>query len=102
VHPRVLCGLCCLPTLNQSFLRCQVSRNRRTVDGDRRSLGLSYVVVLLFPRPDTYNFTLRSLSEFVITDTELKLIAAAAKIGLSSNPKNGYRTPAAIGTPIEL
>lgn len=28
-------------------------------------------------------------SEFAITDTELKLIAAAAIIGLNSNPKNG-------------
>jgi hypothetical protein len=37
-----------------------------------------------------------------ITDTELKLIAAAAIIGLSSRPKNGYSTPAAIGTPRAL
>jgi len=36
------------------------------------------------------------------TDTELKLIAAAAIIGLSSSPKKGYSTPAATGTPIEL
>ena len=39
---------------------------------------------------------------FAITETELKLIAAAAKIGLSNIPKNGYKTPAAIGTPIAL
>ena len=44
----------------------------------------------------------RKRSEFAITETELKLIAAAAIIGLSNRPKNGYRTPAAIGTPIEL
>ena len=49
-----------------------------------------------------YSLTFRSRSEFVITDTELKLIAAAAKIGLSSSPNTGYSTPAAIGTPIEL
>ena len=30
-----------------------------------------------------------SLSELPITDTELKLIAAAAIIGLNSKPKNG-------------
>ena len=36
-----------------------------------------------------YSFTFLSLSEFVITDTELRLIAAAAKIGLSSSPKTG-------------
>ncbi len=31
----------------------------------------------------------RSLSALVITETELKLMAAAAMIGLSSRPKNG-------------
>ena len=49
-----------------------------------------------------YSVTFRNLSEFVITDTELKLMAAAARTGLSSSPKTGYNTPAAIGTPIEL
>lgn len=43
-----------------------------------------------------------SLSALAITDTELKLIAAAAIIGLSRIPKNGYKIPAAIGTPIVL
>ena len=37
-----------------------------------------------------------------ITDTELKLIAAAAIIGLSRMPNEGYSTPAAIGTPSAL
>ncbi len=41
-------------------------------------------------------------SELPITDTELKLMAAAAIIGLSSSPNTGYSTPAAIGTPSEL
>ena len=41
-------------------------------------------------------------SELPITETELKLIAAAAIIGDSSRPNNGKRTPAAIGTPAEL
>lgn len=49
-----------------------------------------------------YNSTHRSLSELLITDTELKLIAAAAIIGDNSMPKNGYSTPAAIGTPAAL
>ena len=39
---------------------------------------------------------------FAITETELKLIAKAAIIGDSNNPKTGYKTPAAIGTPIVL
>ena len=36
-----------------------------------------------------YSSTLRRRSELAITDTELKLIAAAARMGLSNNPKKG-------------
>ena len=46
-----------------------------------------------------HSFTRLSLSALLITDTELKLIAAAAIIGESSTPKNGYSNPAATGTP---
>lgn len=49
-----------------------------------------------------YNFKLLNLSAFTITETELKLIAKAAIIGDSKTPKNGYKTPAAIGTPKTL
>jgi len=43
-----------------------------------------------------------SLSAFVMTDTDEKLIAAAAIIGDSNKPRNGYNAPAAIGTPSAL
>ena len=36
-----------------------------------------------------YNFGLRRRRALVITETELKLMAAAAKMGLSSRPKKG-------------
>src|SRR5579884_4129000 len=49
-----------------------------------------------------YSFTFLNRSALLITDTELKLMAAAAKIGLRRIPKNGYSTPAATGTPIAL
>jgi hypothetical protein len=49
-----------------------------------------------------YSFTRRSLKAFPTTDTELKLIAAAAIIGFKSKPNQGYRTPAATGTPSAL
>ena len=49
-----------------------------------------------------HNSTRRRRSALLITDTELKLIAALAIIGLSSTPKTGYSTPAAIGTPSAL
>lgn len=34
-------------------------------------------------------YLIRSLRAFAITETELKLIAAAATMGLSNTPKNG-------------
>ncbi len=44
----------------------------------------------------------RSLSAFPITETELRVIAALAQIGLISTLTTGYRMPAAIGTPTTL
>lgn len=41
------------------------------------------------PQPPDYNFTLRSRKALLMTETELRLIAAPAMIGLSSRPKNG-------------
>ena len=49
-----------------------------------------------------YNFKFLNLSEFTITETELKLIASAAIIGDNKIPKNGYKAPAAIGIPSVL
>lgn len=49
-----------------------------------------------------YNFKFLSRNELEITETEEKLIAAAAITGESSMPNTGYNTPAAIGTPTEL
>ncbi len=49
-----------------------------------------------------YRDNLRKRSALKITDTELKLMAAAAIIGDSRMPKNGYRIPAATGTPSAL
>ncbi len=46
-----------------------------------------------------YKLAPRNRRAFEITETEDKLIAAAAIIGDSKRPKAGYRTPAAIGTP---
>ncbi len=48
------------------------------------------------------NFSRRNLSEFRTTDSDEALIAKAAKIGPIRMPKNGNRTPAAIGTPEAL
>ncbi len=45
---------------------------------------------------------LRNLKALPITETELRLIAAAATIGLKRISRNGYNRPAAMGTPAEL
>ena len=49
-----------------------------------------------------YSSTRRNRKALPITDTELSVIAALAQIGLISRPRNGYKTPAATGTPIAL
>ena len=49
-----------------------------------------------------YSFKFLRRNALTITDTELKVIAALAIIGLRSKPKTGNRTPAAIGTPTRL
>jgi hypothetical protein len=49
-----------------------------------------------------HTFAPRSRSALPITDTDEKLIAAAASIGDSSHPVQGKSTPAAIGTPAAL
>ena len=49
-----------------------------------------------------YSLIFLNRSAFVITETELKLMAKAAIMGESKTPKKGYRTPAAIGTPSTL
>ena len=54
------------------------------------------------PARSIQSINLRSLSALPITDTELKVIAALAIIGLSNKPKTGYSTPAASGTPTAL
>jgi hypothetical protein len=51
----------------------------------RRSLASLSCIALSY----IYNFMFRRRSAFVITETELKLMAAAAKMGLSRTPKNG-------------
>ncbi len=46
-----------------------------------------------------YSFTIRNRNALTITLTDDSDIVAAAKIGDSKMPKNGYSTPTAIGTP---
>jgi len=50
----------------------------------------------------SHNFTFLNRKEFAITDTELKLMAAAAIIGDNKIPKTGNNKPAAIGIPKTL
>jgi hypothetical protein len=51
---------------------------------------------------DYYILKFLNRNEFIITETELKLIAAAAIIGDNNIPKTGYNTPAATEIPNTL
>ena len=63
----------------------------------REGLGVSSKLIYT-----THKEILRNLNELAITETELKLMAAAAIIGDNKMPKNGYKIPAAIGMPKTL
>ena len=53
--------------------------------------------------PNDYDSRMpRRRSALPMTETELRAMASAATIGLSSRPKAGYSTPAASGTPATL
>ena len=56
----------------------------------------------IVPRSFAYKSTRRRRNALAITETELNVMAALAIIGLSRIPKNGYNTPAAMGTPAKL
>ncbi|MFT5138919.1 MAG: hypothetical protein ACI9CB_000548 [Rhodothermales bacterium] len=49
-----------------------------------------------------HTFKFLSRKALAITDTELKLMAAAAIMDDNNIPKTGYKTPAATGTPKAL
>jgi hypothetical protein len=50
----------------------------------------------------SHNSSLLNRNALAMTETELKVIAALAIIGLSNNPVTGYNTPAATGIPMTL
>lgn len=60
----------------------------RTIKLCAASVEMTCYFLLPEIKPD-HSFTLRSLRALVMTETELKLMAAAATMGLSSHPKNG-------------
>ncbi len=81
--------------LSPPFLRCHsepssraLSSNRLLVRAATQSKNLSSISTLV-ERSRFQIAAFRNRNAFVITETELKLIAAAAIIGLSKSPKNG-------------
>lgn len=87
----------CRANVNHHEQQRQCSKNK-----PRKHHAIEHFEPPTFLAPAPYSFTRLSRNAFVTTDTELKLMAAAAIIGESSSPKNGYSTPAAIGTPTAL
>src|SRR5207253_2641153 len=73
----------------------------RTAHASRADLALRRSLTGTL-RASTHKTTRRRRSAFAITETELKVMAALAMIGLRSSPKIGYSTPAASGTPSAL
>ena len=59
-------------------------------------------VTPLFSWETHYSSKLRRRSALPMTETELNVMAALAIIGLRSTSKNGYKSPAATGTPSKL
>ncbi len=55
----------------------------------RRVSRSTWLAELVSRSNEIYKLTLRSLSALAITETELKLIAALASMGLSSHPSKG-------------
>ncbi len=83
------------------FAGVMLPRPRRSnKKAPRRNGGL--LVFACCIQPAAQILTLRNRRALEITDTEEKLIAAAAKIGEISRPVNGNRMPAATGTPAVL
>ena len=63
---------------------------------------LAWEVVQLPQRASIYSLTRLSRNALPMTLTEESAIAAAAMMGESMTPRNGYSTPAAMGTPAAL
>ncbi len=64
--------------------------------------GIATSRLMRHETPALQSFTLRKRSALAITETELRLMAAPAMIGLRRKPNQGYKIPAAIGMPNEL
>ena len=75
-HRSVIPCVALIGRMRRRATACDESERRR----ERSAYG---------PRSRDHSFLPRSLSALLITDTELKLMAAAAKIGLSKRSKAG-------------
>src|SRR6185437_15177380 len=72
---------------------------------DKAQMSVIYPEMLhraQFPRSPAHIRATRSRRALPMTETELRLIAAAAMMGLNNNPIAGYSAPAAMGTPSTL
>ena len=76
-----------LQAYRRPFIRIKrIGRSR----ADRRTSDARHATHFLHRlEPQDYTFTFRNLNAFMITDTELKVIATLAMIGLKRMPKNG-------------
>ena len=92
---------------NSDNTNSSVSRRRVRREGRRADFTVPLYSKPVPVRIDPHqtmdqSLTDRKRSALLITDTEDRLIAAAAMTGLSSRPNTGYSTPAATGIPSAL
>ena len=93
---------CCLGTATVSHSAGSNASHERVISEQQHRRGPDGPWAVVPTDGLCHTSTYRRRKAFAITETELKLMAAAAIIGLNNNPRNGYSTPAAIGTPREL
>jgi len=85
----------------EHVLVCRLTVQKRLSIIHMRTGFSDYHAGMIATRVD-HSLIRRNRSAFAITETELNVMAALAMIGLNRSPKNGYKTPAAMGTPITL
>jgi hypothetical protein len=86
----------------EGVMDAQMLQGKRIAADWHAAYRIFCTVIHHLPFLVAHRLTRRNRNALPITDTELKLMAAAAIMGDSSRPKKGYNTPAATGTPSEL
>ncbi len=100
-HTPLSVGMNSLPPAGETR-SCSLMRGKVRNPAHMNDPASHYSSLLTSPQSGQLIRTLRSRRLFITTLTELKAIAALARMGLSIRPVNGYNAPAAMGMPTTL